>query len=138
MNKIVEFLFQSGSNPVRNWILGWFRDNFRRKCPTNFPWIFCPYTYEAASQKTLNFVSKITKKLTEVLNFYFEVGQIRREIEFSGTIFEENAQKNSVLKAATDEQFVLKISFFLFHINLVCRTDCKLTLETGKRGQVAW
>ena len=30
-NKIVEFLFKSGWNPVRNLILGGFRNNFWRK-----------------------------------------------------------------------------------------------------------
>ena len=63
MNKIVEFLFQSWSNPVRNWILGGVQGQFSKKMgKKNRIW--------GSKPKMLNFV----KKMNKIVEFLFQSG----------------------------------------------------------------
>ena len=59
--------------------------------PWHKSWIR-PCSYEAASQKMLNFVSEITKKLTKLLNFFSKWVKPGEKFNFrggSGIIFEQ-------------------------------------------------
>ena len=55
MNKIVEFLFQSGSNPVRNLILGGVQGQFSKKMPKKNSQGFSAYTHMRQQAKNVEF-----------------------------------------------------------------------------------
>ena len=60
---------------MENWI---FEENAQKNSQG-----FSAHTHMGQqARKMFNFVSKITKKLTKLLNFYFKVGQIWWEIEY--------------------------------------------------------